>query len=537
MRVTDHASEQARFENGCRSQQHGFFGGLSTRSRFPGTLACALLAALLPAVSAHALQLPETSEDSAQPLSLKTPGPDVTAYVSELLSPSEQEYMRSAMNQLPATMKEGFLRTDPAHVSISVYDGATGEMHYNRPELEGNLKLEPFHGLPGDDYPMASEGDRNSPSGAVPDTLSSCGASPAPGCISGGGPYRRVFTPKLPAEKVCPTGVKRPCPANSGTNSGYWNAGTVSTSCKAGSFKEGDYGLVFLGAYSTKPTETGGTVDGGLLYNYEDDPKDPTLDEYQLFLGILNVSKLVFKSTTPPGGGIGLGSNCGPSVTMEFRVAPWELNLNSRAGSGCAGSKTVNNPWQLKACGTVAFIIQRGIGGVGQQYNVEAIVWLAPSISYGGWGAFATSNQGTAAKPNINYWPQAPCGGCIFKWMTTIAQEQENLTDGALFSATWSNRMIAPWATDPGDAKQPINGYPVPMTEKLTLCTEYPLWRGTYDAETATEDCSDTPKTITGNAGDVKVANYTVDGELDSITLTEKGTPTVTGEYPDPELQ
>jgi hypothetical protein len=60
------------------------------------------------------------------------------------------------------------------------------------------------------------------------------------------------------------------------------------------------------------------------------------------------------------------------------------------------------------------------------------------------------------------------------------------------------------------------------MTAKLTLCTEYPLWRGTYDGATTKEDCSDTPA-VTGNRGDVKVANYTVAGELDSITLTEKG--------------
>ena len=75
------------------------------------------------------------------------------------------------------------------------------------------------------------------------------------------------------------------------------------------------------------------------------------------------------------------------------------------------------------------------------------------------------------------------------------------------------------------------------MTKQLTHCTEYPLWSETYDGATVAKDCSDTPKNITGNAGDVKVAKYTVAGELDSITLTEKGTPTVSGEDPDREIQ
>jgi hypothetical protein len=222
---------------------------------------------------------------------------------------------------------------------------------------------------------------------------------------------------------------------------------------------------------------------------------------------------------------------------MEFRVAPWELNLNTRKGSGCVSSKTVHNPWELKACGTVAFILERGTGGIGQQYNFEAIVWVAPSISYGGWGKLAISNQGTAQKPQPYYWPQVPCGGCVFKWATAIGQDQENLTDGSLYSATWSKRAIAPWATDPGDVHDPIYGDPVPMTASLAYCTEYPLWRGTYDGTTAKEDCSDTPKSVNGNAGDVKVANYAVDGELDSITLTDKGLPTIARKVTDPPIE
>lgn len=453
-------------------------------------------------------------------------GPDLSDYVSPGLDPGEHEYMRSAMDQLPASMKEKFLPIDPTHVSISVYDGATGEMHFNRPELAGNLHLEPSHPLPGDDYPFALGGSKDGSTGAIPEMVSSCGSSPAPGCISGAGPYRRIFTPRVAAEVDCPSGVRRPCGPGDGTNSGYWISGTVSTGCKAGSFKaKGDIGFVYLGGYSTSPDETGGTVDAGLQYNYEDDPSLPGLDNYEMFIGIRNEAKLVYTSTNPPGEPKPDFIACGGATSMEFRVTAWELSLDTRAGSGCVSSKTVNNPWQLKGCGTFAFILERGVGGIGEQYNYQVIVWIAPSISYGGWGKLATSNQGTARNPQINYWPQVPCGGCIFKWATAIAQEQENLTDGSLYSATWSNRAIAPWATDPGDLQNPTNGDPVPMTANLTLCSEYPLWRGTYGEETAKADCSDTPKNITGNEGDVKVANYTVEGELDSITLTDKGLP------------
>ena len=465
-------------------------------------------------------------------------GPDVSSYVSTSLEPREQEYMRSAINQLPASMREKMLRTDPTHVSLSVYDGATGEVHFSRPELQGRLRLEPSRPLPGDDYPFATATEKEESARPSPERITSCGGSPAPGCTSGAGPYRRIFTHPVAAEVVCPSGVPRPCGPGTGTNNGYWVSGTVSTECKAGSFKEkGDVGFSFLGAYSATPTETGGTVDAGLQYNYEDDPQLPNLDNYEMFIGILNEPKLIYTSTAPPGGPGKQFIECGGKTSMELRVAPWELNLNTRKGSGCVSSKTVNNPWQLKQCGTVAFIFERGVGGVGQQYNYEAIVWVAPSITFGGWGQLATSKQGNPKKPQINYWPQVPCGGCVFKWTTGIGQEQENLTDGSLYSAVWSNRGIAPWATDPGDITPTTTGDPVPMPAKLTYCTEYPLWRGTYDGATATEDCSDTPRNITGNAGDVKVANYTVDGELDSITLTDKGLPSFTPRVPDPHIE
>jgi hypothetical protein len=418
-------------------------------------------------------------------------------------------------------MKERFLRADPAHVSISVYDGATGEAHFNRPELRGSLRVEPGTALPGDDYPLDLPAENNG--SATPQAITSCGGSPSPGCTSGAGPYRRVVTRPVAAEVTCPSGVPRPCSGTDGTNTGYFNAGTVTTGCTVGTFAPrgggvSDVGYVFLGGYSASPHETGGTVDAGLQNNdvlFLDHPKR---DDYSLFLGILDVAKLVFSGNAPEDPEPET-IDCGGKTTMEFRVAPWELNLDSRSGSGCVSSKTVDNPWQLAACGTVAFIIERGTGGVGQQYNEQAIVWIAPSISYGGWGKMATSEQGSTEKPQKNYWPQASCGGCIFKWTTGIGQLKEDLTDNSSYTATWSNRKIAPWATDPGDKSFVNLGVPVPMTEKLTLCSEYPLWTA-YDGATAESDCSDTSPTVSGLRRSVQVSNYSVEGETDFISLS-----------------
>jgi hypothetical protein len=136
-------------------------GGMAvTKSRlFPGTRV-AIFSALALLVMVPAMYPQTDSSDSTVTPDISDNGPDVSNYVSPSLEPGEHEYMRSAINQLPASMKEKFLRTDPTHVSISVYDAASGEMHYNRPELAGNLHLEPSHPLPGDDYPLAVAGSK-----------------------------------------------------------------------------------------------------------------------------------------------------------------------------------------------------------------------------------------------------------------------------------------------------------------------------------------------------------------------------------------
>lgn len=100
--------------------------------------------------------------------------------------------------------------------------------------------------------------------------------------------------------------------------------------------------------------------------------------------------------------------------------------------------------------------------------------------------------------------------------MTGIGQKSENLLDGSNYSATWSNRHIAPWAAG---KSAPKDSESLPMTTGLTNCSEYPL-RSVYSPGTVKSDCSNSPsKGLTGNEGDVKVTNYSVTGETDTTVL------------------
>jgi len=134
---------------------------------------------------------------------------------------------------------------------IFFVDQATGEVHQNRPDLAGGLLTKPADPLPGDDYPLAgvdtllrtdNDGwadDENAlefaGEGGSPIPLVSCGSRPFPGCYGGSGAYRRIFTPPLPAERVCPNGpLPGACAGANYSNSGYFNTGVVTTFCNAG---------------------------------------------------------------------------------------------------------------------------------------------------------------------------------------------------------------------------------------------------------------------------------------------------------------
>ena len=275
-----------------------------------------------------------------------------------------------------------------------------------------------------------------------------------------------------------------------------------------------------MGGWSPKSAQDGGVIDAGLQYNYEasQNPKKPSGDDSSLFLKIPGFSKLLVTASTK---GIGLPPqpehiDCGTTVLLEFHVAPWELAFKQLTCPK-AGTNT-QDAHEFQGCGTYALMLLEGYdGGTLNGYGLRCIVWIAPDITYGGWAEFATSEIGVQHKATA-YWPQVPCGGCIFKWMTSIAQETESLQDGSHFSASWSQRGIAPWAygkttwTDP----QP----PISMNSALTRCSEYPLWT-TYSSKTVEADCENTPKSIKGIAASVQASGYSVTGEKDTITLAK----------------
>lgn len=278
-----------------------------------------------------------------------------------------------------------------------------------------------------------------------------------------------------------------------------------------------DAGFSYLGGWSTTPNVDGGTIDAGLQYNWQ--IKADSHDDYSLFIKIPGVSKLeITKSTPVPGIGQPKHLDCyqQAAATIEFHVEPWFLSFGELK---CIKGGNVVLTEQLKACGTIALIVERGTGGTGTQYSGQTIVWLADDATFGGWGQYATS-PGTVSVKGVRqnvtfYWPQVPCKGCIFKWMTSIAQETEDLRDGAHFTATWAHREIDP---DALEETGPEPGSSVPMVESITRCSEYPLWNG-YGEKTVESDCANTPKTAKGLAATVQVKNYTVTGEIDTITL------------------
>jgi hypothetical protein len=451
--------------------------------------------------------------------------PDLGNYVSRDLDDAEYAFVRAHLNKLPDAMKQKILRTDLEHFDIFFVDGTTGAVHANRPDLAGGLTFNPDAPLPGDEYPgelLATQGDIPEDN-SVPQTTS-CGSIPFPGCTAGGGPYRRIFTTPVTAEVTCPSGVVRPCTGTYAhtTNTGYYVGGTVTTACNAGSLihsaKQEDGGYSFLGGWSATPKEKGSDIDAGLHFH----EVTAYLDEYYtLFIKIPGYSTIeITKSTDPPGDRTPADIDCGKETQIEFRVAPWPLDFGDTPE--CKGSATVPLAYMVKACQTVAFIAERGFGGVGSQYNEQAIVWVAPSVTFGGWGTLATSTQGVSWGGAYHqvpaYWPQAPCGGCIFKWMTAIAQSPQNLDDGSNYTATWSDRSIAQWAFGP-DYKGPIvAGYPYPMTKDLTRCSEYPLWSD-YNPLSVISDCGNTPVGLSPDNGRVHVTDYSVIRETDTINL------------------
>jgi hypothetical protein len=173
------------------------------------------------------------------------------------------------------------------------------------------------------------------------------------------------------------------------------------------------------------------------------------------------------------------------------------------------------------ACTTFGLLLEANsahVEGEGGKNVVQFILWVAPSVDSGGWSASFEFVGSWNGKPDQTlYASKAQCGGCIFKWMTSIGQKpKDNLTDGATFKAAWYERQITRFAY--GDI-YPKGQELAPLTGGLALCSEYPLWKPPY-GKPYNADCKNSPTGLKGIAQSVNVTSYEPTEETDMISLT-----------------
>jgi hypothetical protein len=388
--------------------------------------------------------------------------------VSPKLPPAEQAYMRFHVHQLSARTQEQIAARNPSEVSIVVIDGATRTIHVNRPEDVGRFVFT----------------DDPRPAAPAADATQSPGKNYDPGYYAGSGPYRRVYTISVP-----------PAPADvASVGSPYFTEGDVSTACKAGSFTTGAHegGFVYLGGWSGTPDAPYGNVDAGLQYNYKLTVKSG--DDYSPFMNVVGNGYVKQKGVSH--------IPCGRSVHLEFLVSPcYEANipLKTTYATTCLELDVQPDP----------------------PLRFQSMIWSVPvplpqaaGPIPGGWGAAVpiVENGETILQA------EAACGGCVFKWMTSIGQKvgHPNYSDGARFTATWRDREISCWVHGCKGASATTGT--ISLASGFVFCSEYPLWYGTY--EFGDRDCTDTPTGQIGLAQSVSVNHYLPTGEEDRISLT-----------------
>ena len=315
------------------------------------------------------------------------------------------------------------------------------------------------------------------------------------------GPYRKVYT----------TGAK-PIPAE---YENYETGGTVTIACNAGQHKKGngDGPNAYLGGWSTTPDAKYGNADAGILYNLG--LTDQSENDYSPFMNIVGVKYIKYAkgthkydggSTSTWAGPTHIPCDTGGTVDLSFDVEPWYYSVACEPGT--AGCNSFGRHYYYTVALQLTSDPQQDVG-------TTIITWVAPTPPQvagakvaGGWGDLVLSSDTNTLVGNT------PCGGCVFKWMTTIGQKvgHPDYRDGATYSATWSDRYIDYWVGS-GDS------FPlVPLKSNMVFCSEYPLWYGTYDF--GKRDCTDTPPNQNGTAQSVEVTGYSPEGEADAISLT-----------------
>jgi hypothetical protein len=455
--------------------------------------------------AAPALTAQEVSSEANDALAADgtVSGPDISKHVSPNLNADEWALVRTYMNALPLHLREQINGMPTGSFRIAIVEGGTGVIHYNMPEDAGSFEVQSGPPLPGDEHPFAA-GESANPE-VTPDSN--------PGLFGGSGPYRRVYTtPVLPEPPLGASG-----------DTEYNVGGVVTTACKAGNFGPlgtKDVGYAYLGGWSAgwgslpKGLASDAVVDAGLQYNLG----ASNHDDYSLFMNIggkiISPSSAGIKIAQPP------HIVCGGVTGLEFRVfanVPQFQKVEPACYIGSAKYPESLAYGPNPACDTYALMLI----GKSKHFNghlghdiIWAIEWVAPTWNDGGWAKLTTSKGYWEGKYNVTlHSASAPCGGCIFKWMTSIAQKHQNLQDASTYSATWSDRSISGAALN-GDSSIE----PVPITPAITDCSEYPLWIPPY-GQPYNADCKDTPAGLNGLAQSITVKNYSATGETDTITL------------------
>ena len=462
---------------------------------------CAVLG-LLAALPALIAQEVASEANDAPAIHGTVSGPDMSKHVSPNLDPDEWALVRTYMNVLPLRLREQIDAMPPGSFRIAIVEGGTGIIHYNMPEDAGSFEVRSGPPLPGDDHPFAAGESTNSE--VTPNSN--------PGIFGGSGPYRRVYTtPVLPEP-----------PLGAGGDTEYNVGGVVTTACSAGKFGPlgtKDVGYAYLGGWSANwnslPKGLAGdaVVDAGLQYNLGASDHD----DYSLFMNIggkiISASSAGIKIAQPP------HIVCGGVTGLEFRVFANVPQFKSIQPACWTKSKDTESLYYgpNPACDTYALMLignsKHFNGHLGHDI-LWAIEWVAPTWNDGGWAQLTTSKGYWDGKYNVTlHSASAPCGGSIFKWMTSIAQKHEHLEDGSTYSATWSDRSISGAALN-GDSSIEL----VPITPAITDCSEYPLWIPPY-GQPYNADCKNTPAGLKGLAQSITVKSYSATGETDTITL------------------
>ena len=421
--------------------------------------------------------------------------PDLSAYISPDLDRGEQAIVRATLENMPQRVQEELALKPSDSVHIAIVEGGTGIIHYNRPEDEGTYEVKPDTEMPGDANPFAGD------------------AGVDPGVYGGSGPYRRVYTKPMAA-------LAQPTPSAGGDITHqhfYITQGDTSIVCNAGSFATGDIGYSYMGGWSgtwntlTGKEGEGRAIDAGLQYS-------PANNNYAMIMAIAGggiITKGNYKgAATPPR--IQCTNKLDWADVRFYAYGAYQIPSVAPSCWNITPHGHIQNfiGFPVKDCNTYALVLEvssdQFVGHVG---SIESwlVVWFSPNYQYGGWG---TLEPYTAAhyngSKNVPGWvPRVPCENCAFKWMTSIAQKKENLTDKSWYAAAWGTHRIVDW----GASRTFSN---VPSAD--LYCTEYPLWHTAYPSNHA-EDCLNTPKGLTGIQQSVSVSDYSSERETDLIDL------------------